>query len=49
VHVTDAVFAPFNPLQRGTGFVAHDLEVLALWAVGSTFVAVRWFRWEPRR
>ena len=49
VHFTNAVFAPFNPLQRGTGFVAHDLEVLALWAVGSTFVAVRWFRWEPRR
>jgi len=31
------------------GFRAGDLLVLTAWALGSTAIAVRRFRWEPRR
>lgn len=49
VHFTNAVFTPFNPLARGSGFAGRDLLILGLWAVGATVVAVWRFRWEPRR
>ncbi|MEP6463105.1 MAG: ABC transporter permease [Frankiaceae bacterium] len=49
VHFTNAVFAPFNPLATGNGFAGHDLLILGLWALGASAVAIRRFRWEPRR
>jgi ABC-2 type transport system permease protein len=49
VHLVKASFAGFDPRVHGSGFRGHDLLVLAAWAVGSTLVAVRRFRWEPRR
>jgi ABC-2 type transport system permease protein len=40
----------FNPLTaHGSGWAPHQLGSLALWGVGSTAVAVRTFRWIPRR
>ncbi len=51
-HFVQAVFAAFDPrLAHGAahGFAGSDLLVLALWGVGATLVAVRRFRWEPRR
>lgn len=49
VHFTKAVFTPFNPLATGSGFAGRDLLILGAWAVGATVVAVRRFRWAPRR
>ncbi|MFL6139764.1 MAG: ABC transporter permease [Frankiaceae bacterium] len=49
IHLNRAVFAPFDPTAHGGGWRWHDLLVLALWAAGGTVVAVRRFRWEPRR
>ena len=40
----------FNPLTaHGSGWAPNQLGSLALWGVGSTIVAVRTFRWTPRR
>jgi ABC-2 type transport system permease protein len=49
VHLVDASFAAFDPRVTGTGFACRPLLVLALWAVASTVVAIRRFRWEPHR
>ena len=51
-HFVDAVFAAFDP--RVAHGVAHgwswgDLAVVAAWGVGGAIVAVRRFRWDPRR
>ena len=48
-HMVQASFAAFNPLERGSAFHATDFVVLAAWAVGSSVVAVRRFRWEPHQ
>ena len=48
-HMILAVFAPFD-LQPGTSpWAWHDLAVIAVWGVGAAIVALRRFRWEPRR
>ena len=40
----------FNPLTaHGSGWAPAQLGSLALWGIGSTLVAVRSFRWTPRR
>jgi len=40
----------FNPLTaHGSGWAPHQLESLAIWGVVATFIAVRTFRWVPRR
>lgn len=49
VHLVNASFAGFDPRVTGSGFRAGDLLVLTAWAVASTAIAVRRFRWEPRR
>lgn len=51
-HLALAVFAAFDP--RGPhglthGFAWPDVGVLALWGVVAGVLAVRRFRWEPRR
>ncbi len=51
-HFAQAVFAAFDPrLPAGLahGFAWDDLAVLALWGALGAAVAVRRFRWEPRR
>ncbi len=48
-HFMIATFAPFDPRPHANAFAWHDLLVLAIWAAAATFVAVRRFRWEPRR
>ncbi len=40
----------FNPLTaHSSGWAPHQLESLAMWGIVATFVAVRSFRWTPRR
>jgi ABC-2 type transport system permease protein len=48
-HLILAVAAPFQ-FQRGVSpWPWHDLLIVAIWGVGSTVVALRRFRWTPRR
>src|SRR3954453_20302342 len=43
-HIVNSFGSSFTP---GGGWHAHDLVVMAAWAVAGLFVAVRRFRWEP--
>jgi ABC-2 type transport system permease protein len=48
-HFISAVFAPFD-LQKGASpWAWHDLLVVALWGVVGAIVAVRRWKWAPRR
>jgi ABC-2 type transport system permease protein len=46
-HLVNAFDACFVPQTTGGGWSPTDLAVLAAWAVGATFVAVRRFHAEP--
>jgi ABC-2 type transport system permease protein len=56
-HFISAVFAPFNTqrgaspnTQRGASpWAWHDLLIVAIWGVVGAFVAVRRWKWSPRR
>lgn len=48
-HLGIAMRAAFNPFETGWGFQPVDLLVVAAWGLGAAIVAVRYFRWEPRR
>jgi ABC-2 type transport system permease protein len=51
-HFVNAVFAAFDPrLPHGPthGFAWSDVGAMALWGAVATVVAVRRFRWEPRK
>ncbi len=48
-HLIDSMEAVFNPFGGGTGIVAQHVVVMLAWGVGGLVVAVRRFRWEPRR
>ncbi|HVV31332.1 MAG TPA: ABC transporter permease [Mycobacteriales bacterium] len=51
-HLNDAIitaFLPFGTHGPMHGFAWKDLGVMAIWAVGATIVAIRRWRWEPRR
>ena len=48
-HMVAASFAGFDPREHGTAFHGNDFLVMGIWAAGATLVAVRRFRWEPRR
>ncbi|HEY1740730.1 MAG TPA: ABC transporter permease [Acidimicrobiia bacterium] len=48
-HFIIATFAPYDPRPHANAFAWHDLFVLGIWAVIASFVAVRRFKWEPRR
>jgi len=51
-HFVEAVFAAFDPrVAHGLahGWSWRDLAVVAAWGVGGAIVAVRRFRWDPRR
>lgn len=38
----------FHPATTGTGIVATDLMVLAIWTLAGLRICQRWFRWETR-
>ncbi|MBV9100209.1 MAG: ABC transporter permease [Candidatus Dormibacteraeota bacterium] len=49
-HFINALFTAFDPAhQSATGFVGNDLLIMAAWGVVGIVIAVRRFRWEPRR
>jgi ABC-2 type transport system permease protein len=51
-HFVNAVFAAFDPrIAHGMahGWAWGDLAVVAIWGVVGAVVAVRFFRWDPRR
>jgi ABC-2 type transport system permease protein len=43
------MFTAWSPNTTGAGFELGDLAVVAAWGVVGLIVAVRFFRWEPRR
>ncbi|MGH9297744.1 MAG: ABC transporter permease [Acidimicrobiales bacterium] len=46
-HLLVAMFIPFEP--GVSPWAWHDLLVMAIWGVASAAIALRRFRWEPRR
>ena len=44
-----AMFAAFDPRVTGSGIEPGPLLVMFAWGLGAVVVAVRRFRWEPRR
>jgi ABC-2 type transport system permease protein len=47
-HFNEALADTFDPTNTGSGFALDHLGVIALWLLAGAFVAVRYFRWEPR-
>jgi ABC-2 type transport system permease protein len=48
-HFFEAFFTAWDPNTTGAGFEWGDLAVVAAWGLFGLAVAVRFFRWEPRR
>jgi ABC-2 type transport system permease protein len=48
-HFFEAFFSAWNPLTTGSGFEWGHLAVVAAWGGVALLVAVRAFRWTPRR
>lgn len=49
-HFIAATYTAFDPTaSAGNGFSGSDLIVLGVWGLAGLLVAVRRFRWEPRR
>ncbi len=48
-HFSLALRTAFNPFETGAGFEWGHIGVMAAWGVVGLAVAVRFFRWEPRR
>jgi ABC-2 type transport system permease protein len=48
-HLITATFAPFNLARGASPWAWHDVLVMLVWGGAATVVAVRRFRWEPRR
>jgi len=48
-HFEQAMFAVFDPHRVGSGIELRPLLVMLGWGLGALVVAVRQFRWEPRR
>ena len=48
-HFALALHASFDPFERGAGFEAVHLAVMAAWLAAAMLIAVRFFRWESRR
>ena len=48
-HFSTTMHTAFSPFESGLGFEPLHLGVMALWMVAGMAVAVRYFRWEPRR
>ncbi len=48
-HFISAVFAPFDTQMGASPWAWHDLLIVALWGLAGAFVAVRRWKWSPRR
>jgi ABC-2 type transport system permease protein len=48
-HFFEAFFTAWDPNTTGAGFALGDLAIVAAWGVLGLLIAVRYFRWEPRR
>ena len=49
-HFITAMFNAFDPAhQSSSGISRNDLIIMAAWGAVALFIAVRRFRWEPRR
>lgn len=48
-HLITAVFAPFNLEKGASPWAWHDLLVVGIWGVGGAVVALRRWKWAPRR
>jgi ABC-2 type transport system permease protein len=48
-HFFEAMFTAWDPHTTGSGFELGDLAVVAAWGLFGLLIAVRFFRWEPRR
>jgi ABC-2 type transport system permease protein len=48
-HFFEAFFTAWDPNTTGAGIEFGDLAVVAAWGLFGLLVAVRFFRWEPRR
>jgi ABC-2 type transport system permease protein len=48
-HFFEAFFTAWDPNTTGAGFELWDLAIVAAWGVLGLLIAVRFFRWEPRR
>jgi ABC-2 type transport system permease protein len=48
-HFFEAFFAAWDPNTTGSGIELGDLAVVLAWGVAGLLVALRYFRWEPRR
>ena len=44
-----AMFTVWDPNTTGAGFEWGHLALVAAWGVAGLLIAVRFFRWEPRR
>jgi ABC-2 type transport system permease protein len=49
LHFIRAVDAPFEFQPGVSPWAWHDLSVIALWGAGAVIVALRKFKWSPRR
>ena len=49
-HFITSMFIAFDPAHQSTmGIAGNDLIIMAAWGVAGLVIAVRYFRWEPRR
>jgi ABC-2 type transport system permease protein len=48
-HLFTALLASFNLPPGASPWAGHDLLVMAIWGVGGVLVALRRWRWAPRR
>jgi ABC-2 type transport system permease protein len=48
-HFFEAFFTAWDPNTTGAGFELGDLAIVTAWGLFGLAIAVRFFRWEPRR
>ena len=48
-HFFEALFAAWDPATTGAGLELGQLAIVAAWGLAAFLIAVKWFRWEPRK
>jgi ABC-2 type transport system permease protein len=48
-HFFEAFFTAWDPNTTGAGFEWGQLAIVAAWGIAGLLLALRFFRWEPRR
>jgi ABC-2 type transport system permease protein len=48
-HFFEALFTAWDPNTVGAGFERGDLAIVLAWGIAGLALALRYFRWEPRR